>query len=93
MWVMGQENMTSDEVVQRVLRNKPYFKRNHGGVTLSGGEPLLQIDFVIELCQKLKQEGIHVALDTAGVGVGRYDEVLKYVDLILNILWKMVIKS
>jgi len=83
MWVKGHENMTASEVVSRVLRNKPYFKRNHGGVTFSGGEPLLQVDFLIDVCKRLKQEGIHIALDTAGVGIGKYEEILKYVDLVL----------
>lgn len=82
MWCMGNKNMTSEEVVARVLRNKPYFK-NGGGVTFSGGEPLLQIDFLIETCKLLKQEGIHVALDTAGVGIGKYEEILSYTDLVL----------
>lgn len=83
LWVMGKENMTIEEVVQKVIRNKPYFRRNNGGVTFSGGEPLLQVDFLIELCKELKKENIHIALDTAGVGIGKYDELLKYVDLVL----------
>lgn len=83
MWMMGSKNMSVDEVVSKVIRNKPYFKRNNGGVTLSGGEPLLQVDFLTSLCKRLKEEGIHIALDTAGYGIGKYDEVLKYVDLVL----------
>ncbi len=83
MWIKGKENYTSDELVQKIIRNKPYFQRNQGGVTFSGGEPLLQIDFLLEVCQKLKKEKIHIALDTAGVGVGKYQEILSYVDLVL----------
>lgn len=83
MWVKGRENYTSLELVEKILRNKPYFKRNNGGVTFSGGEPLLQIDFLLEVCELLKKEGIHIALDTAGVGIGRYDEILPYIDLVL----------
>ncbi len=83
MWTMQNANMTVDEVVAKVLRNKPYFKRNQGGVTFSGGEPLMQVDFLIETCKRLKNEGIHIALDTAGVGIGKYQEVLKYIDLVL----------
>lgn len=83
MWVKGKENYTSDELVQKILRNKPYFKRNHGGVTFSGGEPLLQIDFLLEVCRKLKKEQIHIALDTAGYGIGKYREILELVDLVL----------
>ena len=81
MWVKGKENMTSEELLQKILRNKPYFMRNSGGVTFSGGEPLLQIDFLLDICKKLKQEGIHIALDTCGVG--HYDEILSLVDLVL----------
>ena len=83
MWIKGNDNYNSSELVEKILRNKPYFKRNSGGVTFSGGEPLLQIDFLIEVCQKLKEENIHIALDTAGVGIGKYDEILKYIDLVL----------
>ncbi len=83
MWVKGKENYTPEELARKVLRNKPYFKRNSGGVTFSGGEPLLQSEFVIEVCKLLKKEGIHIALDTAGVGNCDYDEILSYVDLVL----------
>lgn len=82
-WKMGKPNMTADELARKIIRNKPYFKRNSGGVTFSGGEPLLQSDFIIEVCKILKKEQIHVALDTAGVGNGDYEKVLEYVDLIL----------
>ena len=83
MWVKGKENYTPEELVAKLLRNKPYFKRNQGGVTFSGGEPLLQSKFLIEVCKFLKQEDIHIALDTSGVGVGDYEEVLPYIDLVL----------
>lgn len=83
MWVKGKENYTKEELVEKILRNKPYFKRNNGGVTFSGGEPLLQIDFLTETCKLLKENDIHIALDTSGVGIGRYDELLPYIDLVL----------
>lgn len=83
MWQMKDLNYSVDELVEKIIRNKPYFKRNNGGVTFSGGEPLLQIDFLLEICPKLKKEGIHIALDTAGVGIGKYDEILSLVDLII----------
>ena len=83
MWIKGKENYTKEELARKTLRNKTYFKRNSGGVTFSGGEPLLQSEFVIEVCKLLKKEGIHIALDTAGVGNGDYDEILSYVDLVL----------
>lgn len=83
MWLKGKENITSSELLQKIIHNRPYFKRNSGGVTFSGGEPLLQIDFLLEVCPMLKKEGIHIALDTAGVGIGKYDELLPYIDLVL----------
>lgn len=83
MWKMQEPNYTPEELVNRIIRNKPYFKRNNGGVTFSGGEPLLQSTFLIEVCKLLKKEDIHIALDTSGVGNGDYDEILSYVDLVI----------
>ncbi len=82
-WKMGNFNTTPEELASKILRNKPYFRRNNGGVTFSGGEPLLQPQFIIETSKILKKEGIHIALDTAGVGLGNYEQVLKYIDLVL----------
>ncbi len=83
MFQKKENNITSDELVKKIIRNKPYFKRNNSGVTFSGGEPLLQIDFLLDVCQKLKKENIHIALDTAGVGIGKYSEILNLVDLVI----------
>ena len=80
--VMKDTNYSSDEIVNKVLRNKPYYK-NNGGVTFSGGAPLLQYEFLLETCKKLKQENIHIAIDTAGVGNGDYQELLQTIDLVL----------
>lgn len=82
MWVRGELNYTPQELAQKILRNKNYFKRN-GGVTFSGGEPLLQDKFIINVAKILKKENIHIALDTAGVGNGDYEEILKVVDLVI----------
>lgn len=82
-WRMGDENYTPEELARKLVRFKPYFTRNSGGVTFSGGEPLLQPNFLIETCKLLKNEGIHIALDTAGVGIGNYEEILENVDLVL----------
>lgn len=82
-WVKREDNVTPEDVLKKVLRFKPYFRRNSGGVTFSGGEPLLQADFLIETCKLLKKENIHIALDTAGVGIGKYEEILENVDLLL----------
>lgn len=82
-WKMEDANYTPEELARIIIRNKPYFKRNSGGVTFSGGEPLLQSDFIIEVAKILKKENIHIALDTSGCGNGNYDEILKYIDLVI----------
>lgn len=82
MWIKKEENYTPQELVDKIKRYKSYFK-NNGGVTFSGGEPLLHSKFLIETAKLLKQEDIHIALDTAGVGLGDYEEVLKYIDLVI----------
>ncbi|MEA4987612.1 MAG: pyruvate formate-lyase-activating protein [Anaerovorax sp.] len=74
-----------EEVVKKILRYRPYFQKN-GGVTVTGGEPLLQIDFVTQLFRRLKEEGIHTALDTSGIGcmeTEKIKKVLTYTDLVL----------
>ena len=82
-WSLEGQEFSVDEVCQQILRYKPYFGEN-GGVTVSGGEPLLQWEFVSELFRMLKEYGIHTALDTSGAGsIHGATEVLKYTDLVL----------
>lgn len=81
-WNLKEGNITKEELVNKILRYKPYYK-NGGGVTFSGGEPLLQINFLCEVCEELKKHDINITLDTAGVGIGRYEELLKYIDLVI----------
>lgn len=57
--------MESEELVKKALRYRPYWKRD-GGVTVSGGEPLMQIDFLTELFENLKKENVHTCIDTSG---------------------------
>lgn len=61
----GGEEYTADEIVEKALRYKTYFEASGGGVTVSGGEPLCQAEFVAELFEKLHRAGINTALDTA----------------------------
>ena len=82
MWQKKEDNYTVKEVLNKILRNKPYFQEK-GGVTFSGGEPLMHSKFIIEVAKELHKENIHVALDTSGVGLGDYEEILPYIDLIL----------
>ena len=81
-WKIGELNYTSDEIIEKVKRNKPYFN-DGGGVTFSGGEPLLQYEFLVECCKKLKEEDIHIAIDTAGIGLGDYSELFNTIDMVL----------
>lgn len=81
--IAGKE-YTVDEVLKVVLQDRVFYKQSGGGVTVSGGEPLLQIDFVEELLRKLKEEGIHTAVDTCGaVSFDVLERVAKYTDLFL----------
>ncbi len=82
MWTKKENNYTPEELVKKIKRCQPYFQEN-GGVTFSGGEPLLHSDFIIETAKLLKKENIHIALDTSGVGNGNYEELLQYIDLVL----------
>ena len=75
-WYQSENEYTIDDLYNKIMRNKPYFK-NNGGVTFSGGEPLLHSEYLIDLCKKLKKEKIHIALDTAGIGKGNYKEILE----------------
>lgn len=81
--IVGKE-YTVDEVVKAVLRDKVFYEESGGGVTVSGGEPLLQIDFVEELLKRLKEENVHTAVDTSGaVSFEILERAAKYTDLFL----------
>ncbi len=78
----GGIEMSADEIIKKIRRFKPYFKEG-GGVTFSGGEPLIQKDFLLELLKRCKAEKINTCIDTSGCGTGNYKEILKYTDLII----------
>ena len=79
----GGAVMGTEELVEKILRCRPYFG-TEGGVTVSGGEPLLQAEFVTQLFARLKQEGVHTALDTSGAGdLGKAPALLEVTDLVL----------
>ncbi len=82
MWNMKDANTSIEEIVRKATRSKPYYK-NEGGVTFSGGEPLMQQEFVLETAKALKNEGINVALDTAGICYNLNKEIFDYIDLVL----------
>lgn len=89
-WGAGGNEYSADEIVNRAWKYRNYFGAQ-GGVTVTGGEPLLQIDFVIELFTKLKEKGIHTCIDTSGItfregdaeSVAKHERLLAVTDLVL----------
>lgn len=80
---------TTDELLKTAMRYRTYWGEK-GGITVSGGEPLLQIDFLTELFRKAKEAGIHTTLDTSGNPFtreepffGKMQELMKYTDLVM----------
>lgn len=75
--------MTVGDIVTEVMEDSDFYRESGGGVTVSGGEPLLQAEAVAELAKTLQAQGISVLLDTAGcVAWGRFETVLPYVDTV-----------
>ena len=89
-WEAGGTEYSAEEIVNRALKYKNYFG-DKGGVTVTGGEPLVQIDFVIELFKILKEKGIHTCVDTSGItfnpdsqqSVDKHKALLDVTDLFL----------
>ena len=81
-WAAGGTEFTPEALTAKLLRFRPYFSRG-GGVTFSGGEPLLQPEFLAECLKRCREAGIHTCLDTAGAGLGEYGAILAHTDLIL----------
>lgn len=74
--------LNADELVKEVLKDEIFFK-NGGGVTLSGGEPIMQDEFASEVLQRLKERGVHTAIETAlGVSESQVERVVPYLDQI-----------
>ena len=76
------ETLTPRKLVERLERFRSYYGRE-GGVTFSGGEPLLQPEFLAETLALCHEAGIHTCLDTAGCGLGEYGAILAHTDLVL----------
>ena len=75
---------TLDEVMERVKRDVPFFKKSGGGVTVSGGECLCQPEFLLEILKRCKAEGINTAVDTTGFAPWEtIEKILPYTDLFL----------
>jgi len=89
-WEIGKgEKMSPEEIVARFERNREFYK--NGGITVTGGEPLLQIDFMLEFFKLAKEKQIHTCIDTSGItyreGNTAYneklDELMRYTDLVM----------
>ena len=81
--ICGRE-YTSDEVLAEVIKDKAFYDNSGGGVTFSGGECMLQLDFLREILEKCKSAGIHTAVDTAGnVPWESFEKILPFTDLFL----------
>lgn len=89
-WDMKKGTLyTADELLGKAMKYRTYWA-DEGGITVSGGEPLLQIDFLTELFRKAKANGIHTTLDTSGNPFTReepffskFNELMKYTDLVM----------
>ena len=78
------EDILDDQLIEQILKDKSYFKEN-GGITFSGGEPLLQSEFIASVSKKIKEKNnFSIAIDTAGnVPWKNFEDVLKTTDLFL----------
>ncbi|GGE78447.1 pyruvate formate-lyase-activating enzyme [Priestia taiwanensis] len=91
-WNIGAgKEMTVDEIVEEAKAYKAFMDASGGGITISGGEPLLQAEFVTEVFKRCKEEGIHTTLDTSGgcfdssneEFMKHFDELMAVTDLLL----------
>ena len=86
-WNMDNASiMTSEEILAKYAKNASFYK--NGGITITGGEPLMQLDFVIDLFKKAKENNIHTCLDTSGIlfnenELSKYEELVKVTDLVM----------
>lgn len=83
-WPISSGEVWSEEALfDWIMRNRRYYLKN-GGITFSGGEPLLQAKALVGLCERLKKEGFHIAVDTAGVTMNQdVKDLLEFVDLVI----------
>ncbi len=85
----GGEEITVSEIISEYEKNRAFYSK--GGITVTGGEPLLQTEFVTELFREAKKRGIHTCIDTSGITYSKantsylekLDELMKYTDLVM----------
>ena len=89
-WQIGRgREVEAEDILREYEKNKMFYR--NGGITVTGGEPLLQVDFLIELFSKAKERGIHTCLDTSGITYSecnssyleKLDELMNYTDLVM----------
>lgn len=89
-WEIGTgEEITAEEVLSEFNKNRSFYK--NGGITVTGGEPLLQVDFLIDLFKKAKSEDIHTCIDTSGItynprnkeSLDKLSELMQFTDLVM----------
>ncbi len=89
-WEIGTgQSVTAEEILKEFNKNLSFYK--NGGITVTGGEPLLQIDFIIDLFKKAKAQGIHTCIDTSGATynpnnaecIEKFSELVKHTDLVM----------
>ena len=75
---------TVDALFKEINKDKVYYEKSGGGVTFSGGEPTLQMEFLIAIAKKCKKMGIHTAVETCGLGTKKnYEKLIPWIDLLL----------
>lgn len=76
--------ITADEVIRKVVEDEVFYKKSGGGITLSGGEPLFQPEFSLELLRRAKAHGLHTVVETCGYASGEsVEKIAGYTDLFL----------
>lgn len=75
--------MSVDEILEQFNKKREFYK--NGGITCTGGEPMMQMDFITELFERCHREGIHTCLDTSGIMFNENEDYLKKVDRLLKV--------
>jgi pyruvate formate lyase activating enzyme len=75
---------TTDDILAEVLKDKDYYDNSGGGITLSGGEAMVQFEFALDLLKKAKENGLNTAIETSGyAATAKFEQIMPYVDLFL----------
>ena len=81
---LAGEVKTVDEVITEVMKDKVFYENSGGGMTLSGGEPLMQIDFTLALLKAAKENGLHTCIETCGfTKAENIEKIAPYIDIFL----------